>query len=756
MSKKKQKSKKKKWIIISAAAAVVVLLAVLLLPQFMRAGAKAADATGMTAEVSTGTIESTVVGSGNLSSTGTTDIKLPADVTIDSVEVETGDTVAAGDTLATLNAASLQSAISAMQDELDSIDSQIDSAKDETQPNYITSSLGGRVKRIFAAEGETTQAIISQNGSLMTLSIDGKMKVSFAPSSADSLSYGDTVAVTLSDASTVEGTVSALSSSSCTVTLTDNGPSYGESVSIAAEDGTALGSGTLEINTPIEVLGKNGVISSVNVSLNESISTSTKLMTLTEAAASSEYESLLAQRGEYERALRLLLHYAQTNSITADSSGIITAVSASGSSSSADSSGTATSSATQTSSATRMSAPLSSVSDDGDSVVLLSATSPEENSGGALLSDNSAAIKPIGGPIELFVNNPVTENTPQTTIMPGSGYTGKITWNPADPKFTGGTVYTATITLTAEAGYCFSADAQPSVAGAQVQNMVVSAEAEGNSLTFDAVFPATSVSSAQNQPSGEASSENNTAQAQTPSGYAASGGSSGFSGSSAGVSSGSSATVSATSVSTASGSEDSASLLSTVFTLQTGSADTLTVNIDELDILSVQSGQTATVVLDALPDQTFEGTVTKISDSGNVQSGVTTYPVTITLTDSADSGMKTGMNANATISIATSENVLLIPLDALQETGGEQFVFVADGSTGGDGMQGERRTVQTGLSDGTNVEIISGLSEGEQIIYTKSTSGDSSETMTFPGGNMPGGGMQGGGGQMPGGAPPMG
>ena len=101
---------------------------------------------------------------------------------------------------------------------------------------------------------------------------------------------------------------------------------------------------------------------------------------------------------------------------------------------------------------------------------------------------------------------------------------------------------------------------------------------------------------------------------------------------------------------------------------RTGTADTLSVDIDELDILSIEDGQTATVVLDALPDQVFEGTVTKISDAGTAQSGVTTYPVTITLADTGASGIKAGMNATATISIATSENVLLIPLDALQES----------------------------------------------------------------------------------------
>ena len=210
-----------------------------------------------------------------------------------------------------------------------------------------------------------------------------------------------------------------------------------------------------------------------------------------------------------------------------------------------------------------------------------------------------------------------------------------------------------------------------------------------------------------------------------------------------------------TTVSTTSSSDTStneSSLLQSAFTISTGKADTLTVNIDELDIMSVQTDQDVTIVLDALPDDTFHGKVVKISASGNIQSGVTTYPVTIALTDAGDASIMAGMNATATISIATSEDVLLIPLDALQESGNEQFVLIAgDTPISEESGIGERRTVETGLSDGTNVEIISGLSEGEQIIYAESASTDSSETQSgFPGGM--GGNMSGGmPGEMPGG-----
>ncbi|WP_066646808.1 biotin/lipoyl-binding protein [Christensenella timonensis] len=595
-NKKNKKMTKKKWIVLTAIIAAAVLLAVFLVPGLFRPDASAMASIMQTATVETGTIETTVVGSGNLATQETADIKIPSGVTVESVLVEAGDTVAEGDTLATLDPASVKAAISDTQSTLSSLDSQIDSAKDESSSRYITTYVSGRIKQIFAEEGMDTQSTINASGSLVVLSIDGKMKVTFQPAAADTVSSGSSVVVTLSDGTTKTGTVTSLSAGSCTVTLTDNGPTYGDTVNIAAEDGTQLGTGTLEINAPIHILGNGGTVASVDVSLNESVGSGATLITLQEAGASEEYASLLAERTQYEDVLRTLLQYEQTNTITAKTAGTVSSVSISGTS---DSSATdSSSSSAQSLSATgtpAVSMASGSLETAESSILLLSAAAQSGSNTIPLADPSTDTIIPISGITEIYINNPVTGNTPQSTIMPGNGYTGSV-------------------------------------------------------------------------------------------------------------------------------------------------------SIDELDIMSVQEGQDVTIVLDALPEETFHGTVSKISASGNIQSGVTTYPVTITLTDVGDAAVMAGMNATATISIATSENVLLIPLDALQESGSEKFVLVAGSPDGESGMS-ERRTVETGLSDGTNVEITSGLSEGEQIIYEQSASTDSSGQSTFPGGGM--GGMPGGGVEMP-------
>lgn len=117
----------------------------------------------------------------------------------------------------------------------------------------------------------------------------------------------------------------------------------------------------------------------------------------------------------------------------------------------------------------------------------------------------------------------------------------------------------------------------------------------------------------------------------------------------------------------------------------------ITVPIDELDIVNVEVGQPATVLVDAFPDETFTGTVTAIADQGSYTNGVATFDVTIEIEDPGS--IKAGMSAEASIRVASRENVLLVPVDAVQSAGGRHFVLLAEtggpaaggGTTGGTG-----------------------------------------------------------------------
>ena len=141
----------------------------------------------------------------------------------------------------------------------------------------------------------------------------------------------------------------------------------------------------------------------------------------------------------------------------------------------------------------------------------------------------------------------------------------------------------------------------------------------------------------------------------------------------------------------------------------------LSVNVDELDINAVEEQQQAKITLDSMEGETFAGTVIKVGSSASSSSGgVAKYTVKISIP--RDERMKEGMNASAVITIEERENVVTIPVNALQERGNRVFVYTEADSEGN--LSGEKE-ITTGLSDGDMVEITEGLSDGDKIYYQK-------------------------------------
>ena len=115
------------------------------------------------------------------------------------------------------------------------------------------------------------------------------------------------------------------------------------------------------------------------------------------------------------------------------------------------------------------------------------------------------------------------------------------------------------------------------------------------------------------------------------------------------------------------------------------------------------------VEVDALPGATLTGTVDSIGLIAHSSGGITTVPVTIRL-DESPAELRVGYSASVTIEVARAENVLKVPVEAVVTQGSRSFVTVV--------RDGETRPVevQTGLSDGLEVEIIAGLEPGDQIV----------------------------------------
>jgi multidrug efflux pump subunit AcrA (membrane-fusion protein) len=158
---------------------------------------------------------------------------------------------------------------------------------------------------------------------------------------------------------------------------------------------------------------------------------------------------------------------------------------------------------------------------------------------------------------------------------------------------------------------------------------------------------------------------------------------------------------------------------------------TASVSLSEVDVVNVKPGQKVTLSMDAFPNKTFTGQVLAINTNGQSTSGVTTYP-TIIVFDNSLSGMYPNMSVSANIIIDSKSDVLTVPTSAIQtdSTTGTSTVKVMKNN------QMSQVTVETGISDSTNTEIVSGLSEGDTVVTsttTKTTTTTTSTSSVFSG-----------------------
>ena len=180
----------------------------------------------------------------------------------------------------------------------------------------------------------------------------------------------------------------------------------------------------------------------------------------------------------------------------------------------------------------------------------------------------------------------------------------------------------------------------------------------------------------------------------------------------------------------------------------------MTLNVDELEILSIKEGQEATITADAIPNQTFRGVVTSVSKSGTTTGGTTTYPVTIRIDEMGD--LLPGMNATAKIVTESAEDTLSVPNEAIVR--GNYVLVTKDSPSAAnadDSMTAPEGyvyvKVTTGVSDDDYIAVTSGLQAGDIVAYNSALniSGSSGEVQFVVSdgdmGDAPAGGGPGGG-----------
>lgn len=731
----------------------------------------------------TGSISNTIIGTGNLELGDTTAVTIPSGIVVDQVLVENGDQVKQGDVLATVNEDSVASAMVQVQDQIQKLEDEIaETQEDSEETKEIDSEISGRVKRIYIQEGSDTQETIAEYGALILLSLDGKLAVDLTD--RQELAKGDTVTICRADGSEEEGTVESVSGTSCTITLTDAGVGIEETVTIQDENGNELGNGTTYIHQQMAVTAAGGTVEEIYVSEDEAIDGGDTLFTLNTSQSASVYQDLLTQQQNLTEILRQLSLLAENGVITATQDGIVDAVNVTGNSETASESEETVQASAMVYTANEGENYSEFSMQESSDIILLSGESDE-----SILTDEESSLEEqkeklqiqiasegTAGKNMLVLEPPQTEGKPQTTVSSGDTvWGGTVVWEPADDSFASGTIYQAQVTLSAGGGYYFSEDSILGIDLGVISGLTVSED--GKNLQFIITYPETETSTEETDGNTEQSdtdsgkSENDTeddadqdsqisdsagsaGNTDTPESDQNNGGSlqsGGFSventdegyknqsgsfytgGTDGGSSGQSSSVLSLAQDDNSSASESQENLDSsesftevTAFTIATEENMVMTVSVDELDINSVALEQEAEITLDAIEGEIYEGKVTKINHIAAASGGVAKYNVEITL--SKNDQMKAGMNASATIVVEERENVVMIPVSALQEEGNQVFVYT---DVDEEGNLSGKQEVTTGLSDGENVEITEGLSEGDKVYYqnpgaASSGSGDGS------------------------------
>ena len=324
----KNKKRKKRRIIITVVSIILVLaitavVGVSFLQRRVREQFASNQGEVLSYEAATGSISTVVSGSGSLTDVDLNAITVPEGVEVTEVLVKRNQAIATGDILATVDMASVISAMAELQAQIDELDAQISDAEGDSASTRIDAGVTGRVKAVFGEKGADVADVMYEFGALALISLDGYMAVDIE---TDALSVGEGVNVTLSDGETITGTVESVVGGRAVVLVTDNGPEYDETVIVLNREGTQLGTGNLYIHSVLRVTGYAGTIASVKASVNAKVSDTTRIFTLEDTGYSANYQALLRERAELEETLLELLTIHRDGAVLAQMDGSVYSV----------------------------------------------------------------------------------------------------------------------------------------------------------------------------------------------------------------------------------------------------------------------------------------------------------------------------------------------------------------------------------------------------------------------------------------------
>ncbi len=272
--------------------------------------------------------DNVVSGDGTLTAQDGVDVLTPAAVTIIQLPVKAGDEVTRGDVLARVDRDKLQDTLNALKAQRDQQEQVVKSLSGEKASETVYSPVKGRVKKVFADEGEDVQTVMSRDGALALLSTDGLMKVIFVPTDTTDVRVGAEVTVKDDRGNSWDGRIATLSGATgeVTVTFTDDGPELDENVSVYL--GALIGTGSAKINSPLTITATGGTVDDAKYQNKEnaSVSKGTALFVLRDVPISDDYKTALTKRQDILDQITQASTVLDSGEIVAPESGIVDVV----------------------------------------------------------------------------------------------------------------------------------------------------------------------------------------------------------------------------------------------------------------------------------------------------------------------------------------------------------------------------------------------------------------------------------------------
>ncbi len=775
MTKKKSV---KRYILWGVLAFVVLALALMPLMARQQQEEDGPQASILSANAAMGSIRTAIHGGGTLEAGENEDITIPKDVKITEFLVKNGDFVSEGDPLAAVDKVSVMTAITEVQDSMSAVRKQIAAVSDEKAATEVSATAGGRVKLVYAREGDRVESVMLEHGALAVLSLDSKMCVRLTVDSP--LTTGESVTVTLADGKEVTGRVESNLSGELVVTIEDKGYEVGQRVSVSG-----AGEGILEIHSPWNATAFAGTVSIVYAQPEQTLGSGAALFTLKDTDYTAQREALAQTHREYEELLQKLFKMYESGVISAPCDGMVSGI--------------------DKNSAHLLAAQEEEIeaqpltAGEGEfRLVLLSEVMPLDEGGGAVCtgeddckadthiatcpyqctkqvgctsayhkdgcpekctnddkclvsdptkhletcprrctnSDSCEAIHHLDTCIRLCVHANEGEACPAKShyddcisrcIHSSSSSMSCPASKHASDCYFADVIYKANAAKVLAAGnelvlawdYSTLYDVEKTDNGWRPKNGVSVNESllitKGETLPASGSYSSGDIIFCVYTYKGDEVIATQTVlykkgTLQTPS--------MDLSGLMGGMPSMNfNFSFSMPSMGGYGGSSGQTQLYDldgdVLMTVTPQDTMTLTVAVDEADISSVKTGMSAEITVNALPDEVFEGEITKVAKTGSGNGGSSKFAVEITLPRQSE--MLSGMSASAVISLYEKMNVLTLPAAALTEDGARTIVYTAlDKKTGELASPVE---VTTGLSDGEVVEILSGLGSGDTVYY---------------------------------------